>query len=85
MLVENIGDFLRNNPLYSVPCQIPFFIPKKMTADVLTMSYLNLVRRLYRYSEILRRSAVSNPFEALKILVMNLELRKKYMLMNKIN
>jgi radical SAM superfamily enzyme YgiQ (UPF0313 family) len=83
MLVENINEFLKQNPLYSVPCQIPFFIPKEMTADELTVQYLTLVRRLYRYREILKRSIVPNISEAVKIMVMNLELRKKYYLMKK--
>lgn len=76
VLLEDCDDFLENNPLYSVPCQTPFFKPKNMSSDEVTKIFLYLVKRLYRYREIFRRAFVLNPFEAAKILIMNLELRK---------
>lgn len=82
LLIEDSADFLKMNPLYSVPCQTPFFTPKKMSVELLTRYFLNLVHHLYTYRQIILRSLVFKPSEALKILIMNLELRKKYFKMS---
>jgi radical SAM superfamily enzyme YgiQ (UPF0313 family) len=83
LLMDCYDKFLKNKPLYSVPCQKVFFVPKRISTDELTETYLYLVRRLYSYREILKRAVVANPYDAVKILIMNLELRKKYMVMDK--
>jgi radical SAM superfamily enzyme YgiQ (UPF0313 family) len=82
LLMEDSADFLQRNPLYSVPCQTPFFVPKSLSVDVLTRSFLDLVNRLYTYRQIIMRAFVSRPSEAMKILLINLELRKKYLKMS---
>lgn len=82
MLLDDYNDFLKKNPLYSVPCHIPFFLPKYYTPEELTACYLKLVKKLYTIPAIIKRSVKMKPGETAKLLLMNFELRKKYMLMN---
>ncbi len=81
LLIEDIDKFYKDNPLYSVPCQHAFFIPKNLSAPELEKGFVHLAERLFTRTEIIKRSIVPNPVDSVKILLMNFELRKKYMVM----
>jgi radical SAM superfamily enzyme YgiQ (UPF0313 family) len=76
--IPNEKEFLEKNPLYSVPCNRALFTPRMMSRKELEQGFLDLSRRLSTYREIIRRSRVTNPLEALQIFKMNLDLRKEH-------
>lgn len=83
ILINNEDEFITNSPLYSVPCNHCFFIPKNMSTRDLETKYLSLYKKVQTYREIFRRSIVSNPIVAYNIFFMNLGIRKDYKTMAK--
>lgn len=82
ILVDNFEKFLKDNPLYSVPCQHIFFTPRNMTAAELESGFIKLAKRLFTTKEIFKRSIIPNPLHSFVLLLMNFELRRKYMAMS---
>lgn len=78
LLIRNEDEFAEKNPLYSVPCGHCLFRPKRMSVPELEDAIVQLSGRLTTLPEIIRRSLVPQPFTALNLLKMNLDVRKEY-------
>jgi radical SAM superfamily enzyme YgiQ (UPF0313 family) len=72
----DLKTFMKNSPLYSIPCNRCYFTPKNISREDLELGYMKLFRKLTTYSEILKRSIKPNLY-MFKLLMLNLELRKE--------
>ena len=70
--------FIKKKPVYSVPCNKFYFIPKNMTDNELEESFIKLYYQLTRYKEIFIRSLINSPTNIPNLLYMNIKLRKEY-------
>lgn len=84
LIFENENDFDNKKPLYSVPCNHCFFLPRHMSQNELDKGFLNLYRMVsMNWYSLVKRSFSLNPLFYLIFLKMNLELRKEYKAMKK--
>jgi len=77
ILEEFYDDYLNKKAKFSVPCNIAYFTPAKITREELEKGFLNIFIRLTNFKDIIIRSLNSNWKIALLIFRMNLEARKK--------
>jgi radical SAM superfamily enzyme YgiQ (UPF0313 family) len=82
LYIENESDFCKENPLYSVPMNYPYFKPALLSESELSKGILELGKKLFTIKNVLLRSMTYNPIISFKIYQMNMELRKKYYAMS---
>lgn len=75
--LEYFDNYLEKKPHFSVPCSFAYYTPRNFTPRDLEFEYLHLFQRLTSFSQIIRRSLVPNIIDAVFILMMNLEARRK--------
>jgi hypothetical protein len=69
---------MEKKPLYSIPCNRAYYEPKNMTRRELEDGFMDLVKRLTSFQEILRRSLYKPKLSTFILLKMNLSFRKDY-------
>lgn len=77
-ILKNELEFMKYSPLYSVPCNKSYFIPKNMTPRELETGYIELYGKLSRYRNIFERSLSYNIFEFIHLLLLNYGIKKEY-------
>ncbi len=78
LLIKTEEEFAEDNPVYSVPSNLPFFTPSNLSCTELRNGIRLLGRRLFNIRNIIRRSVTYNPAYSYVIFRMNMDLRKKY-------
>jgi len=78
LLIQDEEEFLRNNARYATASSHCFYTPKNMTVEEAEAGFLRLYGRLTAIPEIVRRSWHPNPFTAVLLLMLNLEMRSDY-------
>jgi len=83
ILMNNQMDFLKNNVAYNSSFNLCFYIPKNMTPQQVEEGFIDLLRRLSGFFQIIRRSFCSSIFLTLFLLYMNWSFRKEFLILNK--
>ena len=78
LLINNEEEFAEDNPLYSVPSNHPFYIPKHLSTEELREEIKLLGRKMFTIWNILKRVICLHPGYSAVFLMMNLDLRRKY-------
>ena len=77
-VIKNEFEFMKMSPLYSVPCNKSYFIPKNFTSDELEDGYMKLYKELSTYKNIIKRSLAYNMYEFFNLLILNYGIKKEY-------
>ena len=78
LLINDEKEFAEDNPLYSVPSNLPFFVPKHLTSDELREEIKLLGRKMYSLWNVLSRAVCLHPGYTAVFLKINMDLRRKY-------
>jgi radical SAM superfamily enzyme YgiQ (UPF0313 family) len=78
LLINDEKEFAEDNPLYSVPSNLPFYKPAQMTTDEIREGIRTLGKKLFALNHIIRRSLTTNPAYSYVLYKMNMDLRRKY-------
>ena len=78
ILMNDEQDFLKNNIAYNSSFNLCFYVPKNMTPVQVEDGFLDLLRRLSGYFQIIRRSVSRDIPLTLFLLYMNWMFRKEY-------
>lgn len=78
VLMNSEEDFLKNNIAYNSSFNLCFYKPKNMTPKEVETGFIDLLRRLSSYFQILKRSKSKNIRLFLSLLYMNWLFRKEY-------
>jgi radical SAM superfamily enzyme YgiQ (UPF0313 family) len=76
--LPDVESFMKVKPLYSIPCNKAYYEPRNMTRAELEDGYMDLVKRLASYKEILRRVLHRPGRHTLTLLKLNLSFRMDY-------
>jgi radical SAM superfamily enzyme YgiQ (UPF0313 family) len=79
LLMSDEQDFLRNNITYNSSFNLCFYVPKHMTPHQVESGFLDLLRSLSGYTQIVRRSITTNPSLSFFLLYMNWVFRREYL------
>ena len=83
LLISSEEEFIKTNPIYSVPCDCITYNPKNFTVKELHNAYFNFARKVSSWFQIIKRTFVSNPLLAIIILYVNIYFRREYLKMQK--
>jgi hypothetical protein len=83
ILMKNEGEFLQNNPDYNASFNLCFYRPKNMTPTEVEEGFIDLLRRLSGYWQVIRRSVSKDIPLTLFLLYMNYLFRKEYHVLKK--
>jgi hypothetical protein len=78
ILMKDETDFLKNNIAYNSSFNLCFYVPKNMTPAEVENGFVDLLRRLSGWYQILRRSLSGDVPLTLFLLYMNWMFRKEY-------
>jgi hypothetical protein len=76
-------DFLKNNVAYNSSFVLCFYIPKNMTPQQVEDGFIDLLRSLSGFYQIIRRSLSKSMSLTLFLLYMNWQFRKEFLILNK--
>lgn len=79
--MESDLDFLKNNPAYNSSFNLCFYIPKQMTAKQVEEGFIDLLRRLSGFYQVIRRSLNRDIPLTMFLLYMNWMFRKEYFIL----
>ncbi|MBK7631242.1 MAG: radical SAM protein [Ignavibacteriales bacterium] len=82
ILMKSKLDFLKNNIAYNSSFNICFYLPKNMTPQQVEDGFLDLLRRLSGFYQIVKRSLSKSVTLTLLLLYMNWLFRKEYIELN---
>jgi radical SAM superfamily enzyme YgiQ (UPF0313 family) len=83
IVMKDETDFLKNNIAYNSSFNLCFYIPKNMTPMEVEDGFIDLLRRLSGWYQILRRSLSGDVSLTLFLLYMNWMFRKEYKELNR--
>ncbi len=83
ILMKDEQDFLKNNPAYNSSFNLCYYVPKNMTPQQVELGFIDLLKRLSGYYQVLRRSINSDFPLTLYLLYMNWMFRKEYFVLKK--
>jgi radical SAM superfamily enzyme YgiQ (UPF0313 family) len=83
ILMKDELDFLKNNVAYNSSFVLCFYIPKNMTPKQVEDGFIDMLRRLSGFYQILRRSLNKSITLTLFLIYMNWQFRKEYLILNK--
>lgn len=83
ILMKDELDFLKNNVAYNSSFNLCFYIPKNMTPQQVEDGFIDLLRRLSGFYQIIRRSLSKSIPLTLFLLYMNWLFRKEFLVLNK--
>jgi radical SAM superfamily enzyme YgiQ (UPF0313 family) len=83
ILMKDELDFLKNNVAYNSSFVLCFYIPKNMTPQQVEDGFIDLLRSLSGFYQIIRRSLSKSMSLTLFLLYMNWQFRKEFLILNK--
>jgi len=83
ILMKDEQDFLKNNPAYNSSFNLCFYIPKNMTPMQVEDGFLDLLKRLSGYLQIIKRSISKDIPLSMFLLYLNWLFRKEYLQLKK--
>lgn len=79
ILMEDEQDFLKNNPAYNSSFNLCYYLPKNLTREEVELGFIEILKRLSGYYQILRRSITKDISLSIYLLYMNWLFRKEYL------
>jgi len=83
ILMKDEQDFLKNNPAYNSSFNLCYYQPKNLTREEVELGFIEILRRLSGYYQILRRSVCLDIPLSIYLLFMNWNFRKEYLVLRK--
>ncbi len=83
ILMQSELDFLKNNIAYNSSFKICYYLPKNMTSNQVETGFIDLLKRLSGYNQLIRRSLSKSLTLSIFLLYMNWIFRKEYIELNR--